>query len=57
MSDAGDVIEVGDFYEGIYNATPAHTDDIHPAIIDNPDIEVLTPSGGHRRKAAQIARR
>ncbi|WP_109807558.1 three-Cys-motif partner protein TcmP [Sphingosinithalassobacter portus] len=55
VSDSGDVIPVSDFYESIYNVTPAHTDDVHAAIIENPDIEVLTPGGGERRKANTIA--
>jgi hypothetical protein len=46
---------VGDFYESIYNMTPAHTDDVHSAIIENPDVEVITPAGGERRKANTIA--
>jgi three-Cys-motif partner protein len=55
VSESGDVLEVSEFYENIYNATPAHTDDVHQAIIDNPDLEVLTPGGGERRKANTIA--
>ncbi|HYW15543.1 MAG TPA: three-Cys-motif partner protein TcmP [Allosphingosinicella sp.] len=54
ISESGDVIGVGDFYEGIYNATPAHTDDVHRAIIENPDIEVITPAGGERRSVNTI---
>lgn len=54
ISESGDVIGVGDFYEGIYNATPAHTDDVHQAIIENPDVEVITPAGGERRSANMI---
>lgn len=54
ISESGDAIGVGDFYENIYNITPAHTDDVHTAIIDNPDIEVITPAGGERRKANTI---
>lgn len=54
VSEFGDAIEVGTFYESIYNATPAHTDDIHSAIIDNPDLEVITEAGGERRKANTI---
>jgi hypothetical protein len=42
-------------YESIYNATPAHTDDVHFAIIENPDLEVITADGGgERRKANTI---
>lgn len=55
VSESGDVIEVRDFYESIYNATAAHADDIHKAIIDNPDIEVITLAGGERRSANTIA--
>ena len=54
ISEAGDVIRVGEFYEAIYNATPAHTDDVHQAIIDNPDVQVITPAGGERRSAQAI---
>lgn len=54
ISEAGDVIRVGEFYEGIYNATPAHTDDVHQAIIDNPDVQVITPAGRERRSARAI---
>ena len=55
ISESGDVIGVGDFYESIYNITPAHTDDVHSAIIENPDIEVITPAGGERRRANTIS--
>jgi len=47
-------IKVGAFYEHTYNGTPAHSDDIHTAIIDNPDLEVVTPKGGTRRKPNMI---
>jgi three-Cys-motif partner protein len=55
IADLGDAMPIGEFYESIYNATPAHADDIHRAIIDSPDIEVVTPSGGERRKANTIS--
>jgi hypothetical protein len=45
---------VKDFYESIYNITPAHADDVHAAIVGNPDLEVITPAGGERRKANTI---
>ncbi len=54
ISHSGDALGVSEFYESIYNATPAHTDDIHEAIIENPDVEVLTPAGGERRNAHTI---
>ncbi|MBA3042857.1 MAG: three-Cys-motif partner protein TcmP [Alphaproteobacteria bacterium] len=54
VSETGDAIQVGAFYETIYNATAAHKDDIHGAMIDSEELEVLTPSGGVRRKANAI---
>lgn len=54
VADAGDAMSVMEFYENIYNVTPAHADDVHAAIIDNPDLEVITPAGGERRKANTI---
>lgn len=54
ISESSDVVKVGEFYESIYNSTPAHTDDIHELIIINPDIQVITPQGGERRKANTI---
>ena len=47
-------MSVMEFYENIYNVTPAHADDVHAAIIENPDLEVITPGGGERRKANTI---
>lgn len=55
VSDFGDSINVGSFYESIYNMTPAHMDDIHAAMIDNPDLEIITEAGGERRKPNTIA--
>ena len=49
------VIGVGNFYKSIYNMTPAHTDDVHSAKIEDTDVEVITPAGGERRKASAIA--
>ena len=54
ISKSGDAMGVDEFYESIYNITPAHADDIHSAIMDNPDLEVLTVNGGQRRKASTI---
>ncbi|SLN37940.1 hypothetical protein PEL8287_01841 [Roseovarius litorisediminis] len=50
----GDIITAEDFHLGIYDETPAHKDDIHKAIIENPELEVLISSGGERRKAHTI---
>lgn len=54
VTDVGGAMSVSNFYEVIYNDTPAHTDDIHSAIMENPDLEVLTNSGGERRKPNTI---
>ena len=54
ITESGDAMAVMDFYESIYNITPAHADDVHAAIIENPDLEVITPAGGERRKANTI---
>jgi len=54
LTDFGDAVGVGEFYGSIYNMTPAHMDDVHAAIIDNPDLEVITETGGERRKANTI---
>jgi three-Cys-motif partner protein len=54
VSEFGDAVNVGNFYETIYNATPAHMDDIHAAIIENVDLEVITEGGGERRKPGTI---
>jgi three-Cys-motif partner protein len=54
VTEAGDAISVMEFYESIYNVTPAHADDVHAAIIENPDLKVITPAGGERRKANAV---
>jgi hypothetical protein len=55
VSEFGDAIHVGGFYENIYNTTPAHMDDIHMAIMKNDDLEVITENGGQRRRSNTIA--
>ena len=55
LTESGDAMPVKEFYESIYNITPAHTNDIHAAIIENPDLEIITPAGGERRKANTIS--
>lgn len=54
VAEFGDVVGVGQFYGNIYNMTPAHMDDIHAAMIENPDLEVITEQGGERRKSSSI---
>jgi three-Cys-motif partner protein len=55
ISESGDAIGVEDFYAAVYNITPAHSDDVHAAIIQNSDMMVVTPTGGERRKAGTIS--
>lgn len=50
----GDMIKIEDFYPSIYNETAAHSDDIHAVLIDNSDLEVLTPTGNLRRSPNAI---
>lgn len=54
VTDFGDAVSVGQFYGNIYNMTPAHMDDIHEAMIENTDLEIVTESGGVRRKPNTI---
>ncbi|MBY3108258.1 three-Cys-motif partner protein TcmP [Rhizobium laguerreae] len=54
VNEYGDAIRVGEFYRGIYNMTPAHMDDIHASVMNNPDLEVVTESGGARRTSNKI---
>jgi len=55
VNEYGDAIQVGDFYRGIYNMTPAHMDDIHASVMNNPDLEIVTDAGGARRTSNTIA--
>ena len=54
LSTLEDGLPMASFYERIYNITPAHADDIHGALIVNPDIVVTTPKGGERRSLHSI---
>lgn len=54
VAESGDAIQIQEFYAAAYNETPAHSDDIHEMIIENPDMEVLTDNGGQRRLANTI---
>ncbi len=54
VSGAGDALLVGDFYEQIYNETPAHADDIKAAMIASPELEVRSERGSLRRRPNQI---
>ena len=54
VTEFGDAVGVGQFYGSIYNMTPAHMDDIHAAMIENSDLEVVTEVGGERRRPNTI---
>ncbi len=54
IARCGDAVTVGEFYGDIYNKTPAHMDDIHEAMVDNPDVEVVIEGGGVRRSPNTI---
>lgn len=56
VANYGDALEVGEFYERIYNETPSHSDDIHSMMIENEDIQIITPGGGERRVPNTISR-
>jgi hypothetical protein len=50
----GDSMIVSDFLDQVYSQTPAHGDDIRKVIIENDDLEVITPNKGSRQKPNQI---
>lgn len=54
VSESGDAMPVGEFYEAAYSETPAHKDDIHSAMLTSEDLEIATPNGGVRRSANSI---
>jgi three-Cys-motif partner protein len=54
VANFGDAIPIRALYGSIYNKTPAHMDDIHAVMIDNPDLEVITRSGASRRSPKSI---
>ncbi len=54
IAHSRDTLSMEEFYQSAYSETPAHSDDIHEMIMENPDLEVVTSSGGERRKAHTI---
>jgi len=54
LHDSTPTLLVKDFYERIYNNTPAHSDDINSALLGSNEIVIKTETGGTRRKASQI---
>ncbi len=55
VSESGDAMPVSEFYEAAYSATPSHKDDIHAAMLESEDLEVVTKHGGLRRKGHTIS--
>lgn len=54
VAKSGDTMRINDFYAETFSETPAHSDDIHEMIIENPDLEVITETGGTRKKPNTI---
>jgi hypothetical protein len=50
VARSGSEMTVADFYSASYNKTPAHADDIHRAMIECPNIEIVTDEGGGERR-------
>lgn len=55
VSESGDAMRVNEFYEAAYSATPSHKDDIHAAMLESEDLEVVTKNGGLRRRGNTIS--
>lgn len=54
LSHYGDSIPLLDFFNDIYNQTPASSNIIKQSLIDIPDIEIIKEDGGIRRRAKSI---
>lgn len=54
VTDSGSEMPLSDFYRQVYNGTPAHSDDIHAAIIESSEVQAVTRHGGVRRKGTSI---
>lgn len=54
VSEFGDSVVVSEFMKSIWNETPSHSHDISSAIIDNPDLKIITENGGERRSIKGI---
>ncbi len=54
LAETGDAMRVSDFYHFAMNETPAHSDDIARAIVENSDLIVKTENGGERRSAREL---
>lgn len=54
VSENGNEITMSVFYEKAYRETPAHSDDIHQAMLESAELEIYTETGGKRRTAKSI---
>ena len=54
INDSETEMSVLSFYKGIYNQTPAHSDDIKQAIFESPDINIVTKNNNFRRSPNRI---
>ena len=55
LSGTENGVRMSSFYKSIYNMTPAHADDVHSVLIENPDIAIITRGGGERRVGNAIS--
>lgn len=56
ISECGDAMPVNEFYLAAYNCTQAHSEDIHTAIMQSENVEVLIKTRNKRRSALTISR-
>lgn len=49
VSEFGNAVPVSEFIRSVSNETPCHSHDLGQAMIDNPDISVVTENGRERR--------
>lgn len=54
INRSGDVLQVQDFRDNIYNETAAHSDDINQVLIESAELDVVTSRGHPRRASGQI---
>lgn len=54
LESNGGHMSIHKFYSTSYNQTPAHSDDINFSLVNNPDLQVVTSSGGTRRSTNTI---
>ena len=55
VEENGGEMTVLNFYRSAYNETIAHSEDIDRAMIESPEIDIMTPKGNLRRSVKQIS--